>query len=123
MEGDLQFPLKVYIFVWFQSDPTAALEEYIISLLIAIARHSPKCANAVMNCQRLIQTVVSRFIANESVEIQPSKIKSVRLLKVGSLCTLISSCLIGFVPSTIRWKLYVHLIGDKINTLSLILFI
>lgn len=106
----------MYCFVWFQSDPTAALEECIISLLIAIARHSPECANAVMNCQRLIQTVVSRFIAKESVEIQPSKIKSVRLLKVGSLCTFISSCLIGFVPNPIRWELYLHLIRDKINT-------
>ncbi|PRQ25053.1 putative RNA polymerase II-associated protein [Rosa chinensis] len=65
-----------------ESDPTAALEEYILSILIAIARHSPKCANAIMICERLLQTVVSRFIAKDNIEIQPSKIKSVRLLKV-----------------------------------------
>lgn len=74
--------LKSYCFVWFQSNPTAALEEYILSILTAIARHSPKCANAIMICERLLQTVVSRFIAKDNIEIQPSKIKSVRLLKV-----------------------------------------
>ncbi|XP_021800043.1 transcriptional elongation regulator MINIYO, partial [Prunus avium] len=91
-----------------ESDPTAALEEYIISLLIAIARHSPKCANAVMNCQRLIQTVVSRFIANESVEIQPSKIKSVRLLKV--LAQSDGRNCVDFIKNgsfqTMTWHLY-----------------
>nr|XP_004292271.2 PREDICTED: uncharacterized protein LOC101298197 [Fragaria vesca subsp. vesca] len=65
-----------------ETNPTAALEEYILSILIAIARHSPKCANAIMICERLLQTVVSRFIAKDNIEIQPSKIKSVRLLKV-----------------------------------------
>ncbi|KAK9944284.1 hypothetical protein M0R45_009858 [Rubus argutus] len=70
------------LYYLLESDPTAALEEYILSILIAIARHSPKCANAIMNCQRLLQTVVSRFIAKDNIEIQPSKIKSVRLLKV-----------------------------------------
>ncbi|XP_008236093.1 PREDICTED: transcriptional elongation regulator MINIYO [Prunus mume] len=91
-----------------ESDPTAALEEYIISLLIAIARHSPKCANAVMNCQRLIQTVVSRFIAKESVEIQPSKIKSVRLLKV--LAQSDGRNCVDFIKNgsfqTMTWHLY-----------------
>ncbi|KAE9595681.1 putative RNA polymerase II-associated protein [Lupinus albus] len=64
-----------------ETDPTAALEECIISILIAIARHSPSCANAVLNCQRLIQTIVHIFTA-EKLEPRSSMIKSVNLLKV-----------------------------------------
>ncbi|KAK7275000.1 hypothetical protein RIF29_16106 [Crotalaria pallida] len=64
-----------------ETDPTAFLEECIISILIAIARHSPSCANAVLNCQRLIQTIVHRFTV-EKFEIRSSMIKSVNLLKV-----------------------------------------
>ncbi|KAL2349125.1 hypothetical protein Fmac_003125 [Flemingia macrophylla] len=64
-----------------ETDPTTALEECIVSILIAIARHSPTCANAVMKCERLIKTIVNRFIAG-NFEIQSSMIKSVRLLKV-----------------------------------------
>ncbi|XP_007041718.2 PREDICTED: transcriptional elongation regulator MINIYO [Theobroma cacao] len=63
-------------------EPAAPLEECMISILIAIARHSPMCANAIMKCQRLVQTVVHRFAANNNVEVYPSKIKSVCLLKV-----------------------------------------
>ncbi|XP_022762992.1 transcriptional elongation regulator MINIYO isoform X2 [Durio zibethinus] len=63
-------------------EPTAPLEECMISVLIAIARHSPMCANAIMKCQRLVQTVVHRFTANNNLEVYPSKIKSVCLLKV-----------------------------------------
>ncbi|XVF67994.1 hypothetical protein PTKIN_Ptkin10aG0166800 [Pterospermum kingtungense] len=65
-----------------ETEPTAPLEECMISVLIAIARHSPMCANAIMKCQRLVQTVVNRFTANNNMEVYPSKIKSVCLLKV-----------------------------------------
>ncbi|KAK7407444.1 hypothetical protein VNO78_09377 [Psophocarpus tetragonolobus] len=64
-----------------ETDPTTALEECIISILIAIARHSPTCANAVLKCERLIQTIVNRFTA-DNFEIRSSMIRSVRLLKV-----------------------------------------
>ena len=57
------------------------LEESIISILIAIARHSPTCANAVLKCERLVQTIVNRFTA-DNFEIRSSMIKSVRLFKV-----------------------------------------
>ncbi|XP_031269938.1 transcriptional elongation regulator MINIYO [Pistacia vera] len=65
-----------------ETGPTVAMEECIISILIAITRHSPTCANAIMNCERLVQTVVHRFTLNNIAEVQPSKIKSVCLLKV-----------------------------------------
>ncbi|GLT42980.1 hypothetical protein SLA2020_169570 [Shorea laevis] len=65
-----------------ETQPAAALEECIMSILIAIARHSPTSADAIMKCQRLIQTVVQRFTVNNNLEVYPSKIKSVCLLKV-----------------------------------------
>ncbi|XP_057448078.1 transcriptional elongation regulator MINIYO [Lotus japonicus] len=64
-----------------ETDPSAALEECVISILIAIVRHSPSCANAVLKCQRLIQTIVHRFTV-DNIEIRSSMIKSVKLLKV-----------------------------------------
>lgn len=72
-----------------QTDPSAALEECIISLLIAIARHSPTCANAIMMCQRLVQTVVDRFTMKDQMEVHLSKIKSVTLLKVSNFFFII----------------------------------
>ncbi|XP_021286386.1 transcriptional elongation regulator MINIYO [Herrania umbratica] len=68
--------------ILLQIEPAAPLEECMISILIAIARHSPMCANVIMQCQRLVQTVVHRFTANNNVGVYPSKIKSVCLLKV-----------------------------------------
>ncbi|KAA3465497.1 transcriptional elongation regulator MINIYO [Gossypium australe] len=63
-------------------EPTAPLEECLISVLVAIARHSPMGVNAIMKCQRLVQTVVHRFTANSNMDVYPSKFKSVCLLKV-----------------------------------------
>ncbi|KAL3613918.1 hypothetical protein CASFOL_041992 [Castilleja foliolosa] len=65
-----------------EADPTAQLEECLLSILIAVARHSPTCGAAIMDCERLVQTVVNRFASNEQMEINSSKIKSVMLLKV-----------------------------------------
>lgn len=76
--------VKFIIGQWLQTEPTAALEECIVSILVAIARHSPSCANAVLKCQRLIQTIVQRFTV-DSVEVRPSMIKSVSLFKVSDI--------------------------------------
>ncbi|XP_047945467.1 transcriptional elongation regulator MINIYO isoform X1 [Salvia hispanica] len=65
-----------------QTDPAAPLEECLISILIALARHSPTCAAAVLDCGRLVQTIAGRFTSNEQMEINGSKIKSVTLFKV-----------------------------------------
>lgn len=85
---------NMFWYIWFQTGPTVAMEECIISILIAIARHSPTCANAIMNCERLVQTVVDRFTLNNIAEVQPSKIKSVCLLKVGIQYVFVLSNLI-----------------------------
>eukprot|EP00257_Ricinus_communis_P021009 XP_015580388.1 transcriptional elongation regulator MINIYO [Ricinus communis] len=65
-----------------EAETNLALEESIISVLIAIARHSPTGANAIMKCQGLIYTIVQKFTMGDTIEINPSKIKSVTLLKV-----------------------------------------
>ncbi|OWM83992.1 transcriptional elongation regulator MINIYO [Punica granatum] len=65
-----------------EMDPTSLLEERLISILVAIARHSPIGANAIIECPRLVPTVVNRFNATSNMEINQSKIRSVTLLKV-----------------------------------------
>lgn len=65
-----------------ETDPAAPLEECLVSILVAIARHSPTCAAAVLDCGRLVQTVAGRFASNEQMEINSCKIKSVTLFKV-----------------------------------------
>ncbi|KAH6824342.1 hypothetical protein C2S53_005742 [Perilla frutescens var. hirtella] len=65
-----------------ETDPDAPLEECLISILVSIARHSPICASAVLDCGRLVQTVAGRFASNEQMEINFCKIKSVTLFKV-----------------------------------------
>ncbi|GFQ06708.1 RNA polymerase ii-associated protein 1 [Phtheirospermum japonicum] len=65
-----------------ETDPSAQLEEWLISILIAVARHSPTCGAAILNCERLVQTIFNKFASNEQMEINSSKIKSVTLLKV-----------------------------------------
>lgn len=71
------------IFLLIQMDPLPALEESLVSIVVAVARHSPTCADAVMKCPNLIQTVVKIF-TKQGVERYPSQIKAVLLLKVRS---------------------------------------
>lgn len=76
-----------FSFKWFQTDLTTALEECIISILVGIARHSPAGAIAIMKCQRLVETVIRRFTMKDNIQIHPSKIISVTLLKVSDFIT------------------------------------
>ncbi|PNY05414.1 RNA polymerase II-associated protein [Trifolium pratense] len=90
-----------------ENDPSAALEECVVSILIAIARHSPSCANAVLKCERLIQTIVQRFTVG-NFEIRSSMIKSVKLLKV--LARLDRKTCLEFIKNgyfnAMTWNLY-----------------
>ncbi|KAJ7968850.1 Transcriptional elongation regulator MINIYO [Quillaja saponaria] len=102
-----------------ETDPTAALEECIISILIVIARHSPLFANAIMKCERLIQIIVHRFTNN--IEIQPSMIKSVSLLK--ELKNVLSSALLveqlRFWQVCVQYGYYVSYFSDLFPALCL----
>lgn len=91
-----------------ETDPSAPLEECLISILIAIARHSPTCAAAIMNCERLVQTVANRFTLKDHMEINPCKIKIVKLIKVLA-CFEKKSCLTFIKNGIFRqvtWHLY-----------------
>ncbi|KAL0401081.1 UNVERIFIED_CONTAM: Transcriptional elongation regulator MINIYO [Sesamum latifolium] len=94
-----------------ETDPAAPLEECLISILIAISRHSPTCAAAVMDCGRLVQIVASRFASKEQMEINSCKIKSVMLLKV--LARVEKKNCLTFIKNGIfrqvTWHLYRHL--------------
>lgn len=82
----MELSIIIITFYWLQTDPTANLEECVVSILIAIVRHSPSCANAVLKCERLIQAIVDRFTVN-NLEIRTSMIKSVKLFKVSHILT------------------------------------
>lgn len=78
-------------------DPSSPLEECLISILVAVARHSPTCAAAVLDCGRLVQTVADRFASNEQMEINSSKIKSVALFKVSFVFIVLRCKALGFI--------------------------
>ncbi|XP_042491109.1 transcriptional elongation regulator MINIYO [Macadamia integrifolia] len=65
-----------------ETDPSASLEECLISILVGLARHSSTCVKAIMKCERLVQLIVDRFSKKDRMEIHTSKIKFVTLLKV-----------------------------------------
>ncbi|KAL6494864.1 hypothetical protein OROGR_031664 [Orobanche gracilis] len=90
-----------------ETDPVAPLEECLISILIAIARHSPTCAAAVSDYGRLVQTIVNRFASKEQMEINSSKIKSVTLLKV--LARVEKNNCLKFINEGILQKVTWHL--------------
>lgn len=62
-------------------DPLPALEECLLFVLIALARHSSTSASAIMRCPRLIQTVGKICSRHETAE-SPVQIKAIILLKV-----------------------------------------
>ncbi|MCD7463307.1 hypothetical protein HAX54_050317 [Datura stramonium] len=90
-----------------ETEPSAALEECLISILIAIARHSPTCAAAVMKCQQLVQTIINRFTIKEQMEISTSKIKSVTLVKI--LARFDKKNCLEFIKTGIVQKMIWHL--------------
>ncbi|CAM8899083.1 unnamed protein product [Rhodiola kirilowii] len=65
-----------------ENNPLLVFEDCLISILIALARHSPKSASAIIRCPSLVQTIVSRCIMNDGVEIYSTKTKCVTLCKV-----------------------------------------
>ncbi|CAH9095236.1 unnamed protein product [Cuscuta europaea] len=90
-----------------EMDPSAPLEECLMSILIAIARHSPTCANAILKCKSLVQIIVNRFVEIDPMEISLPKIKSVTLLKI--LARYSKKNCSEFVKNGIFLKMTLHL--------------
>uniref|UniRef100_A0A0E0LCW2 Transcriptional elongation regulator MINIYO n=1 Tax=Oryza punctata TaxID=4537 RepID=A0A0E0LCW2_ORYPU len=65
-----------------EMDPHPILEDNLVSILVELARHSPQSADAILNCPRLVQSVVKLLVKQGSMEIHSSQIKGVNLLKV-----------------------------------------
>ncbi|CAN6461079.1 unnamed protein product [Victoria cruziana] len=65
-----------------EMDQNVAAEEYLLPVLIAFARHSPACARAIMECPRLVDIVINRFVKTGTLSISSSETKSVHLLTV-----------------------------------------
>ncbi|KAI4367245.1 hypothetical protein MLD38_023007 [Melastoma candidum] len=65
-----------------ETEATAVLEESLLSILIAISRHSPVAADAVVECPMLIETIVSRFTMESNKDFNLCKIEYVVLFKV-----------------------------------------
>uniref|UniRef100_A0ACD5UGC2 Uncharacterized protein n=1 Tax=Avena sativa TaxID=4498 RepID=A0ACD5UGC2_AVESA len=65
-----------------EMDPPPILKDYLVSILVALARHSPQSADAILNCTKLIQNVVKLLDKQGSTEIHSSQIRVVTLLKV-----------------------------------------
>ncbi|ERN00390.1 transcriptional elongation regulator MINIYO isoform X2 [Amborella trichopoda] len=63
-------------------DQIIAADECLLSILVALARHSPTCANAIVKCPRLLETIVNRFIKKSTMDISHADLKSVCLLRV-----------------------------------------
>ena len=72
------------ILLLVQVDPRPSLDECLLAILIALARHSLSCASAIMECPKLVETVINRLTKHRSVDIYPSTIKLVALLRVTS---------------------------------------
>ncbi|KAF3787252.1 Transcriptional elongation regulator MINIYO [Nymphaea thermarum] len=45
-----------------EMDHNVVAETYLLPILIAFARHSPACARAIMECPRLVDTVINHFV-------------------------------------------------------------
>ncbi|XP_072985715.1 transcriptional elongation regulator MINIYO [Typha latifolia] len=65
-----------------EMDPLPTLEDSLVSILVALARHSPQSADAILRYPQLIKTVVKMFTGQGAVEVHPSQIKAIILLKV-----------------------------------------
>ncbi|KAI3956718.1 hypothetical protein MKW92_050943 [Papaver armeniacum] len=92
-----------------ETDPAAGLEEYLVSILIGIARHSPTCADAIIKCPRLVQAVVSRFTGKDTHP-SPSKIKIIILVKV--LAQSDKKNCVNFIEKRIILAVMWHLFKD-----------
>lgn len=93
-----------------EMEPIPALVECLVSMLIGLARHSPTCANAIVQCPRLIQNVVNILTRQGMMEL-PCQIKAITILKVLSQMDkrLCSNFVKGGVFQQVMWHWYRNL--------------
>ncbi|KAG0454709.1 hypothetical protein HPP92_024001 [Vanilla planifolia] len=90
-----------------EMEPVPALVECLVSVLIGLARHSLVCANAIIQCSSLIQSLVSILTRQGMMEIR-CQIKAITLLKV--LCQMdklfCSNFVKGGIFQQVMWHWY-----------------
>ncbi|KAJ4769823.1 RNA polymerase II-associated protein 1 [Rhynchospora pubera] len=65
-----------------EMEPHPNLEEMLISILVALARHSPQSSDAILRCPRLIQAVGKVLMNQQMADISSLQIKAVTFLKI-----------------------------------------
>lgn len=68
-----------------QIEQVRAADEHLLCVVIALSRHSPAAAKAVMKCPRLMDSVIQRFLLTDedlNGGLRPAHTKAIQLLKV-----------------------------------------
>lgn len=111
--GLVRMGILTRIYYLLETDPSGPLEECLISILIAISRHSPTCAAAIMDSGKIVPTVASRFISKGHLGINSCKIKSVTLFKV--LAQVEKNNCLAFIKRGILQQVTWHLFQHKFS--------
>lgn len=95
---------------WTQVERLSSADEHLLYVVIAVSRHSPAAAKAVMKCPRLMDSIIQRFLLTDedlNSGLRPAHTNAIRLLKVcfpclSDFCTtlifpLISDCLFTYL--------------------------
>lgn len=79
---------KTKLIILMQVEKLKAAEEPLLGVVVALTRHSPAAAEAVMKCPRLIDTIINRFLRtdegldNGGRRARAAHIKAIQLVKV-----------------------------------------
>ncbi len=66
-----------------QVEKIAGANEPLLSVVIALACHSPAAANAVVKCPRLMDSIVQQiFLMDDDLDAEVGHTKAIQLLKV-----------------------------------------
>lgn len=68
-----------------QREQLISADEHLLCVVIALSRHSPAAAKAVMKCPRLMDSIIQRFLLiDEDLDggLRSTHTKAIRLLKV-----------------------------------------
>ncbi|KAJ3692004.1 hypothetical protein LUZ60_012354 [Juncus effusus] len=82
--GLVRMSLVPRICFLLEMDPVQNMEETPVSMLVALARHSPQSADAILRCPNLVQTVakILRNYNSTAEIIRPAQIKVLVLFKI-----------------------------------------
>lgn len=80
-------------------------DEHLLCVVIALSRHSPAAAKAVMKCPRLLDSVIQRFLLTDedlNDGLRSAHTKAIQLLKVCFPFSLHNILEFGLGPSPVQ---------------------